>query len=95
MVENANSYITTGGMSTTIESITQNLDLHSSTRYFPYLFISLNVMKDIIWKSAAYRKVIFWKRIKLALISFKIIFVRFNVKSEIKGGIKRIAKFND
>ncbi len=94
MVENANSYITTGGISTTLESITQNLNLHSSTRYFPYLSISLNVMKDIIWNSAAYRKVIFWKRIKLALVSFKIIFRRFNVKSEIKRGIKRIAKFN-
>ncbi len=94
MIENANCYITTGGISSSFESIVQNLNLHGVAKYFPYISISLNVIKDIIWGSVVYRKINFLGRLKLALKSFIIIFKRFNVKSEIKQGLKKIVRLS-
>jgi glycosyltransferase involved in cell wall biosynthesis len=90
MVENTNCYISQGGISQTLESITQNLNLHPVTKYFPYLSIAVNLAVDIVFKSKAYKKLSIYQRCILAAKSGYRICRRFYVKTEIKKGLRKL-----
>jgi glycosyltransferase involved in cell wall biosynthesis len=88
VINKTHYYLSQGGASQTTDDMAQQLDFSSFTRYFPFLQTGFGISGDILWGSQAYGSLNLFRRIILARRCFLIIWERWNVKSEIKKGIK-------
>jgi glycosyltransferase involved in cell wall biosynthesis len=87
LLQTTNKHISRGGLSSSIESLTKDMSLF--TRSFPYLAVALNVASDVLWGSSAYKSLSPLERLQLARQCFVIITIKFNVKSQVKPGLKK------
>jgi glycosyltransferase involved in cell wall biosynthesis len=92
MIRNTYCYISQGGVSNSFESLVNNLKMPKYIKYFPYFEVGKNVLIDILWGSEVYRSVPFFKRLKFGIECCRIVWKRFNVKSEIKRGSLTLLK---
>ena len=86
LLETTNCHISQGGLSSSIENLTRNMP--EFARSFPYLAISLNFVVDIMWGSATYNKIGIFNKFSFAKECFLIVYKRFNVKAQLKPGLK-------
>lgn len=92
LISETNSFISTGGISSNIETMCVNFKMPLFTRVFPYLQISINVFKDILWVSPVYRTYNFFKRFALAKACFFITYKKHNVGKQLWPGTKKLIK---
>jgi glycosyltransferase involved in cell wall biosynthesis len=90
MLQNTNLNLSLGGAGSSIDSLV--LSFSKFTKYFPFSSVAINAALDIVFESQVYRKIGFYKRIRLAKACVKTIYQRFNVKNEIKNGYKGFLK---
>lgn len=94
MLENTHSHLSAGGISQSIDHLTTSLGSSSITKSFFYLTIAKNIFMDILFNSAAYKRINFFRRFNLASRCFLIVYRRFYVKNEFKRYIKSKLKIN-
>lgn len=92
MVEGTHCYISAGGASQSTDHLTQSFNMPPFTRAFPFLKVGLNIISDIMWNSRVYKTMNILKRGKLGLKCALIIYRRFNLKSELRAGVKKYIK---
>lgn len=92
LIEKTNSYISTGGVSSTTDNITASFNMPIFTKSYPFLQVAINVFNDIVWNSPAYKSLSFKKRLLLARFCFLIIYKRFSVSKNLWKGTKKFAK---
>ncbi|MES2648331.1 MAG: glycosyltransferase family 2 protein [Bacteroidota bacterium] len=89
LIEDTNSYISEGGISQSLESISANLNFSTFTRNFPFLKVGLNIVEDIVINSPVYRQMNLRQRLVLGYRCFRIINQRFGIKKEVTTRLKR------
>lgn len=92
LLESASLNITTGGDSHSVDHLTAVYRMSDFTKSFPYMALGLNIMKDILWKSKAYKNLSLLCKLKLSVKSFFIIYKRFGVRRELRPGVKKYIK---
>ena len=92
MVEGTHCYISEGGASQSVDHLTASFNMPPFTRAFPFLKVGLNIISDIMWNSKGYKTMNILNRGKLGVKCALIIYKRFNLKSELKTGLKKYIK---
>lgn len=92
MVEGTHCYISEGGASQSTDHLTASFNMPPFTRAFPFLKVGLNIISDILWGSKVYKTMNILNRGKLGVKCALIIYKRFNLKSELRTGVKKYIK---
>ena len=92
VLESTSSHILLGGDSYSTDHLTAAYNMSDFTKSFPYMSAGLNIMKDVLWKSNAYKNLGLFEKLKLAGHCYFIVFRRFGVRREIRPGVKKYIK---
>lgn len=84
-----NYNISLGGVSQSIEHLTQVFNMSCFTKAFPYFTIGLNIIRNIMWESEVYKKIGLLARFKLAKECFLIVYNRHTVKKELRHNYRK------
>ncbi len=92
MVDGTHCYISEGGASQSTDHLTASFNMPPFTRAFPFLKVGLNIIADIMRGSKVYKTMNILNRGKLGVKGALIIYKRFNLKSELRTGVKKYIK---
>jgi glycosyltransferase domain-containing protein len=89
MVEGTHCNISEGGASQSTDHLTASFNMPPFTRAFPFLKVGLNIFQDILWGSQVYKSLSIYNRGRLGIKCALVIYKRFNIKSELRTGLKK------